>query len=81
MDALNNKTLEQLQKNIESDYRDSLSLIMELKDGNIKPDGIAKLANLVSEEFAKRGLDKEDEPTEYGLQLESLLDKLSNLDE
>jgi hypothetical protein len=46
-------------------------------EGTLQRENIERLTETVAAELVDRGLDVNDEPTSYGLQIESLIDALN----
>ncbi len=52
--------------------------IEKLTKSDMSTEDRRLLIDYISDEFARNGLRQDDEPTEYGLKLECLIDKLNH---
>ena len=67
-----------IQRAIDNRYQASMDAINRFKEDKATKDDRQLLLDIVSDDFSRSGLDANDEPTDYGLKLEALIDKLSN---
>jgi len=61
-------------KKYEPDYISKIQLLDHLSINEIN-----KIRILITKEFSEKGLMENDEPNEYGMELEELIDKLARL--
>lgn len=55
-----------------------IPLVEALTRETISKDEKLSLQGVISDEFTDRGLNRNDEPNQYGLELEALIDKIQN---
>jgi len=51
----------------------------KLDTGELESEIVNEMRSAITDEFVQNGLKKDDEPNEYGLELEDLIDKLADL--
>lgn len=79
MIKLKKESLE-LLKNCLQKYNPNYISIIENPTNNEYPsDFYNQLRQIVGDEFAVNGLNKDDEPSEYGIKLENLIDEIGRL--
>jgi hypothetical protein len=66
-----------IQKAIDNQHQANLVLLERLKDSGANREDLQLLTDIVSEDFSRSGLNGEDEPDDYGLKLEAIIDKLN----
>ena len=70
-----------IRKAIDNQYQANLAVLGRLKDGQASGDDLLLLVDIVNDDFSRNGLDIHDEPNDYGLKLESIIDRLNSPDE
>jgi hypothetical protein len=67
-----------LRRTVERHIPDLLPLVGSLGESHLNEADREALRSAVSSEFISAGLDSNDEPTPYGLELEALIDVLGH---
>lgn len=78
MSEMSKETVGLIENVINNSNEESSFLMKKLHDGTLSKDDRSKIVELISDEFAMRGLGDDEEPNEYGLQLERTIDTLLN---
>lgn len=76
MSELSQETIKLVRRVIENSNSENGFLLKKINIEHLSKDEVSKIVDLISDEFARRGLDDNDEPNEYGMQLESAIDRL-----
>lgn len=66
-----------IQRAIDQQYQSNLKLLDRLKDHKTSAEDRLLLIDIVNDDFARNGLDGNDEPNSYGMKLEAIIDRLS----
>lgn len=80
MDNLSSKEcIQKLYSIVPSDYVNAIELVDRVKNGSASLEERQELIDLVNDEFINKGLNSDDEPNQYGIELERILDVLNEI--
>ncbi|HEX8389840.1 MAG TPA: hypothetical protein VF597_00250 [Candidatus Saccharimonadales bacterium] len=76
--ALNNEDIKNVRKAINNDYDSTIELLKKINSDELDAQEKTKLIDILSLDLVRNGLGTDDEPNDYGLALEHIVDKLNN---